>query len=165
MVLKREDEKSHGRRKLDPALGFTALGWVGFGFLMVGGMDFLLAWYPPAFQSPEWQFAVPTQSFSALPVPTLGLGVLLLGAAQAGRRWWAFLAGGISILMGLVVLMGVVLWAKNIPTAISQVPDQVATGMYRSIARTAVQALVYPALLTYLGLTGLRVGRAINPDE
>ncbi|MDT8340642.1 MAG: hypothetical protein RQ751_03945 [Longimicrobiales bacterium] len=166
MVLKAEDGKAQGRRwDFDPEAAFAALGWIGIGFLAVGGVDFLLAWYPTAFGSREWQFAVATQSFSSLPVPTLGLGMLLLGSAQTGRRWWAYLAAGVALVVGLVVLIGVVLWAMNIPLALSQVPDQVATGMYRSILRTAVQALVYPALLTYLGWAGLRIGRSIDPDS
>ena len=165
MVLKADDDRSRATRTpLDPKASFAVLGWVGLVFLMVGGMDFLLVWYPPAFASREWQFAVVTRSFSSLPVPTMGLGFLVFASVHAGRRWWAYLGGGAAAVMALVAVVGVVLWGINIPLALGQVPDQVATGMYRSIARTAVQAVAYPSLLIYLTVIGFRMGRSIDPD-
>lgn len=165
MVLKTENDKAKGRqRRMDPVASFSVLGWIGIGFLLVGGFDFLLAWYPPVFGSREWQFGVATQSFTSLPVPTLGVGMLLVSAAQLGRRGWAFLGSGAAFLLGLTVLLGVVFFGTNVSLALRQVPDQVATGMYRSIARTAVQSLVYPATLGYLAWMGWRIGRSASLD-
>ncbi len=65
----------------------------------------------------------------------------------------------------LFAVLGVVLFGINVPTAISQVPDEVATGMYRSIARTTVQSLVYPVVLAYLAWMGWRIGRSAQLGE
>jgi hypothetical protein len=165
MVLKKEEEAKGKRRKLDPVASFSVLAWIGIGFLVMGGVDLLLAWYPPAFGSQEWQFATATQSFSRLPVPILGIGVLLVASAQMGRSWWAFLGVGASAVFLLFAVLGVVLFGINVPTAISQVPDEVATGMYRSIARTTVQSLVYPVVLAYLAWMGWRIGRSAQLGE
>lgn len=164
MVLKSDEDRTRvNRPKLDTEATFAVLGWMGLAFLVVGGMDFLLVWYPPSFASREWQFAVVTRSFSSLPVPTMGLGLLIFASVKADRRWWAFLGAAASAVVALAVVVGVVLWGVNIPLALTQVPDQVATGMYRSIARTAVQAVAYPSLFVYLSLTGLRAARSIHP--
>lgn len=168
MVLKSEADRADDLKKARIANSRRAaavLGWIGLGFLAVGGLDFLLAWYPTAFESKEWQFAVATRSFGSLPVPTMGIGFLVFASVLSGRRWWAYLGGAAAALVGFVVVVGVVLWATNVPLALSQVPDEVATGMYRSITRTAVQSVVYPLLMIYLAVTGIRFGGAIQSGE
>jgi hypothetical protein len=72
----------------DSSGSWAVLGWIGLAFLVVGGSDFALVWFPLNFGNPEWEFGTVTQSFNGLPILLLGLGLLVAGADQVGRRWW-----------------------------------------------------------------------------
>lgn len=132
------------------------LGWIGLAFLIVGGTDFALAWFPPSFGTREWEYATVTQSFNGLPILLLGVGLLTVASELGARRWWGLVGLGASALLLVWVLGGAVLWAMNVSLALETVPDDVAIGVQRAAVRTAVQILAYVPVLAYL------IGRALR---
>ena len=129
---------------------WAALGWIGLVFLVVGGVDFVLVWWPPNFGSREWEFGTVTQSFNGLPIVLLGVGLLLVASEELGRRWWTFLAGGGAAVLLLWVLAGLGLWASSAGLALQTVPDELRVGIQKAMSKTLVQAAAYSLALTYL---------------
>lgn len=134
----------------DSTQAWLVLGWIGLAFLVVGGFDFALAWFPMNFGMREWVFGTVTQSFNGLPILVLGVGLLTVASGQTQRRWWGLLGFGVTLLLLVWVLAAFVLWAGNVSLAMETVPEELALGVQRAIAKTLVQSLVYPAVLVYL---------------
>ena len=145
--------RERSRRAAEPAQasqGWTVLGWIGLAFLVVGGVDFALVWFPLGFGTREWEFATVTQSFNGLPILLLGVGLLVVAAQQVGRRWWGLVGVGVAAVLLVWILAGAALWASNVSLALSTVPEELRVGVQKAVARTAVQSVVYPLVLLYL---------------
>lgn len=145
--------------RAEPSDAWAALGWIGLVFLVVGGSDFALTWIPTSFGNREWEFATVTASFNGMPILVLGIGLLLVASKQMERRWWGFLAGAAALVMLFWMLVGGALWARSVPLAINSVPQEVVVGMNKALAKTAIQTLVYPIVLVYLGWRALKAAR------
>ena len=137
-------------RPIDSSQTWYLLGWTALAFLVVGGVDFALTWYPPDFGNREWEFGTVTASLNGLPILLLGITLLLAASLRTGRRWWAVLSLVGSLVMLLWVAVGAVLWATNVPLALRSVPPELATGITKALTKTVVQSLVYPLLLAFL---------------
>lgn len=144
---------------VDASQVWATLGWIGITFLVVGGADFALTWYPPNFASREWEFGTVTASFNGLPILVLGMGLLLAASVQIERRWWSALTALVSLVMLLWLIAGAVLWATNVPLALSSVPLELAQGVKKSIVKTAIQSVVYPVILILLLRRSIRAAR------
>jgi hypothetical protein len=134
-----------------PTVGaWAALGWIGLVFLIVGGTDFVLAWFPTDFGSPEWEFATVTQSFNGLPIVLLGLGLLVIAAEQVDRSWWWWV--GVVGLAALIpwVVVGLGIWSLNVGVALATVPEELRVGIQKAVTKTAIQGAVYPVAMGYL---------------
>ena len=129
---------------------WATLGWIGLVFLLVGGADFALVWFPPNFGAREWEFAAVTQSFNGLPILLLGLGLLMVAAEEVERRWWGAVGAGVAGVLFLWVLVGFVLWAMNVPLALETVPENLRMGVQKAVMKTLVQSVAYPTVLAYL---------------
>ena len=138
----------------DSSRSWLVLGWIGLAFLIVGGADFALTWFPPQFGNPEWEFGTVTQSFNGLPILLLGLAFLTAAASQAGRGWWRMLGMVGSAVLLVWIVVGAVLWGRNVSLALETVPAQAAAGIRGAIVKTFLQSVAYSALLLYM----LRIG-------
>lgn len=162
-VLVREDTEGRKRSWRPPApdFGWKLLGWVGGVLLLIGLIDIGLAFYPPMFGNPNWEFGTVSSSLNSLPVPMLGLA-LLLGAAVArgwvlGTRVWAI----VGIVLAVCILAAAVIWALNLPLAFRSVQDPVARlGLKKSVAKSVAQIILYPVAFLWIGWQGLRHARA-----
>lgn len=157
-ILVSRDKGSAGPRGvLDPEAAWTVAGWVGLLFLLVGGFDFGNTFWPLSLGSPEWEFGTITASLNGMPVPTLGLALLMASGLAAGRRWQVRLIG--LVLAALVVLLVVMafLYATNVPIALGAVTEPMGRlGLKKAIAKTAVQLVCYPAIFLVLAVWGWR---------
>ena len=162
-VLVREDTEGRKRSWRPPApdFGWKLLGWVGGVLLLIGLIDIGLAFYPPMFGNPNWEFGTVSSSLNSLPVPMLGLA-LLLGAAVArgwilGVRVWAI----VGIVLAVCILAAAVIWALNLPLAFRSVQEPVARlGLKKSVAKSVAQVILYPVAFLWIGWQGLRHVRA-----
>ena len=107
-VLVREEGSKKRPKVLPPdtEAAWKWVGWIGLLLMVVGLSDFLLAWYPTKFGSPEWEFATVAQTFSGLPLVSIGVAGLLGSALALGRRWllWAvigLLSAGVLVLLAI----------------------------------------------------------------
>jgi hypothetical protein len=125
ILLAEGEDKAPSQLPGAPDLGWMLIGWVGLVFLVVGLTDIFLAWYPPSFGSPQWEFATISRTYDFLPLPTMGLALTLGGAIAAGRRWLVIAASVILIVLGLGILAADFLYATNIPIALSAVGQPV----------------------------------------
>lgn len=153
-------EKKAGKGKAPlaaiPGQSWAILGWLGIVFLVVGGSDFALTWYPASFGNHEWEFGTVTASFNGLPIVVMGVALVLAAALQTGRRWLLALGTIVAVVMCLWILMGAALWATNVPLALKSVPEGVVLGMKKSLSKTLVQSATYPIAFAYLAVRGFR---------
>lgn len=149
-------KKRIGKKRVDPVEAWAILGWIGFAFLVVGGSDFALTWYPMSFGNREWEFGTVTASFNGLPILVLGLGLLYAASLQYGRRWWAAVSLIVSAVLMLWVVGGAIIWATNVPLALQSVPAEVMTGIKKALVKTTIQSLSYPVILGFLAMRSLQ---------
>jgi hypothetical protein len=144
-----------------PLEGWSALGWIGAAFALLGVLDIALGWYPTAFGNLEWEFGTISGSLNALAIPMLGVYLMLASAVARGDRGMARI---VSVIMGLmlITLLGLgVIYLTVVPVAIKSVAgnDLVALGMKKAVVK-ALSLGVVDAVLLVIGIQkGWRVGR------
>lgn len=144
-----------------PDAAWRLVAVVGLLFVVIGGTDVALTWYPTQFGSAEWEFGTVTTSLNGLPLPTLGLVLLLGSGVVVGWRWAARGASVVCALGGLVIIVAGVLYATNVPIALRSVTQPVAhQALMKAITKTTVQLVVYPVGLFWLAVLGWRYSRA-----
>ncbi|MGQ0641205.1 MAG: hypothetical protein ACT4P6_10615 [Gemmatimonadaceae bacterium] len=123
---------------------WQALGSVGVVFIVIGLTDLVLAWVPPRFGNPDWEFATVTAMFNNLPVPSMGIGLALAGAiaveSPGAKRLVAVMAG----LLAAWSLVAAVFFGLTLPLAWSAMSEPAARQtLITSIVKTVVQFVVY----------------------
>ena len=142
---------------------WSFLGWVGVAFLVVGGFDFLLTFVPARFGNPEWEFGTVTSALNGVPVPLLGATLLLLAAWANESVVGVRLLAALLILWGAAILGLAVIYGLTLPLAMRGFADpNIGLGLKRAIARSLVQLVVYPLVMLWLGVRGLRLARSIT---
>ena len=159
-----KDAKKKGKKRVDPVLAWAVLGWIGLAFLVVGGSDFALTWYPMNFGNREWEFGTVTASFNGLPIVVLGLGLLYAASLQFGRRWWAALSSVVSAVLMLWVVGGAIIWATNVPLALQSVPAEMLVGIKKALVKTTFQSMTYPVIFGFLAWRSFSAARSISED-
>jgi hypothetical protein len=152
---------SRSAGRYSPQVAWDLLGLLGFALFVVGGSDFLLTWIPARFGNPEWEFATITAAMSAMPASVLGVTLLLVTSLQresaiSARLWSVVLLGWAAWLIGVAVI-----YALTLPLAANGFAHPtVGVGLKKAIVRTAVQLAVYPVVMVWIGVRGLRLARA-----
>jgi hypothetical protein len=157
-ILVREDAKTR-QKGADPApeLGWYLLGGLGLVFAMVGGLDILLAWYPPDFGSAEWKFGTVTATLNSFPLLSLGLILLTVSGLARGRTWVVRTMLVVLALVVVVIIGCAALYLPQIGTAMGSASDPtVKMGLKRAITKTSVQLVLYPVLLGWIAVLALK---------
>lgn len=157
-ILVREDAKTrHKGGEPAPELGWYLLGGLGLVFALVGGLDILLAWYPPDFGSSEWKFGTVTATLNSFPVLTLGLILLTVAGLARGRIGVIRLMLLVLALVVVLVIICAALYLPQVGNAMAAVTDPtVKMGLRRAITKTSVQLVLYPSLLGWIALMALK---------
>jgi hypothetical protein len=130
---------------------------VGALFVIVGGIDLGLTWWPLGFGNPEWEFGTVTSMLDGLPVPTLGLVALALAAQPRGSRIPARAVSVVMLILALWVVAAAILYATTLPIALRAVTDPVIrSGLNKAVTKTAVQCVAYPIGLVWLAVAAWR---------
>lgn len=154
--------REQGARRSPPLapaaeFGWDMLGWIGVVFLLVGGLDIALAWFPSQFGSPEWEFGTVSATLDALPLPTMGLLFVLVACIARGSRAGIRVACIVLWVVAALIVGAALLYATNIPIALKSVPNPVAlTGLKKAIAKSIGQGVLYPIALISIGWKGWR---------
>ena len=141
--------------------GTTLLGWIGLAFVCVGVVDVALAWIPLGFGSAEWEFGTVLATLNGLPLPALGLTLVMTAALADGSRRTA--RGAVIALAGLgvFVLATGFLFATAIPLALrSAISTPVRVGTEKAILKGLALVLLYPAAFGAIAVRGWRLSRA-----
>ena len=134
---------------------WDALGWIGMAFIVIGMVDLVLAWYPPALGSPEWEFGTIGASLNGLPLPALGVALNLSAGIARGSRWQMRAAAGVAVMLALLLLVFAFIYATVIPVALGDATNGVVrTGLMKSVAKALVLLVLYPVLFLWLGYRG-----------
>lgn len=130
---------------------------IGVAFFLIGAFDLALVWVPLAFGSPEWEFGTVISTMNGLPVPVMGIGLLLAAAIAGDSRRTARAVAVALVVLALVVAMMGILWATTLPFAFKPVTnDVIRVGLYKAVAKTAMQVLAYTTLFVVLAVFAWR---------
>ncbi len=164
-ILVREDAKNRARAGAEPApeLGWYLLGGLGFVFAAVGGVDILIAWYPPNFGNLEWKFGTVTTTLASLPLLTMGL-VLLTGSAVGRGRKRMMMVMSLVLLVLVILLLGcAVLYVPQISAAVAAASDPtLRMGVKRAVLKTVIQLVLYPLVLGWISWISWKHYRTVS---
>lgn len=141
---------------------FTAWRWIGWFSLMLtlaGLSDWVLAWTPLRFGSPEWEFGTIVASLSGLPLLTMGFAGLLGSAVARGVRWQIILVAAIVLLFALLILGALVVFALDVPIALRTVQGPANLGIRKAIAKTTMLGLLFAAGYIVAAIVAFRHAR------
>jgi len=159
-VLTGRNEEPRPTASDEPSPSRAVWAWTGLAFLIVGGADVALTWFPMQFGNPEWEFGSVTAAMNGLPVPMLGLAAMIWASAEGRRKWMATLSVVVGAVLLLCILAGLVLWATGIPLALQSVPANLSVGLEKALVKTSIQEVVYPVLLVFLTVRAWRAARS-----
>ncbi len=133
------------------------LGPLGIAFLLVGGADLVLTWYPLRIGSVDWELGTIMQTLNGLPVFALGL-VLLAAWSVARARHWAIVSVSVAmILCAIAIAAMALLLALSVPAALHAMPDPaVLLGLKKAAAKAAVQVVAFPTMFLWVAVRALR---------
>lgn len=155
MLLGREREQK-ARDRTEPEVAWRILGSIGFVLALVGMVDVLLNLYPPAFDSPEWEFGTVTRMLTSLPLPTVGFaGLAAWGFALGGRKSRIAITAAFFAVTALIAAL-FVLFLLNVPLAWSATEGPQGPAIIRSIIRTSVMAIGFGTVYLVIGISLIR---------
>ena len=134
-------------------------------FIVVGGVDSLLTWFPASFGQAEWEFGTITASLNGLPLPVLGLVLLMAAAMSANSLIGVRVVAALLVLTALVVLVMAVFYLLTVPHALraaSAAGGVTALGLKKAMIKTAVQLVAYPVGLLSSAWIGWRYTKGIE---
>lgn len=136
--------------------GWRAAGWFGLVLSIVGATDIVLIWYPWNAGTPAWEFAVVGQTFSALPLLTMGLAALLASAFALGSRVRLRAIATVLLLLGIALGGGFVIYLLSAAVVVGRAPPEVGPGLYKAVVKTSVFAVAFVGLYVAAGVAALR---------
>jgi hypothetical protein len=154
------ESEDSSRARPAPVGAWLVLAVVGWVFLVVGGMDVGLVWYPTAFGSVGWEFGSITASLNGLPLPVMGIALMLASAVARADQLSARLAMVFASVLAILVVVGGLLYALGVPLALRSVTDPLGLmGLKKAIFRSLVQLVAYPAVLGWAVVRARRLLR------
>lgn len=124
--------------RIEPQRGWRVLGLFGLLLAVIGLVDILLYLYPPAFDSPEWEFGTMTAMLSGLPLPSIGFGALTAWVLVQGGRRTRVAVSLALFAMAALVAAAYLLFLLNVPLALSASNGPQGPAITRAIVRTTV---------------------------
>ena len=148
---KQEGRPGQGRAPVAPERIATVVGVTGLLFLLVGGGDVLLTWFPLDMGNREWEFGTITAAFNGLLTVTFGLLMTLLWASQGARTWPLRTLAVVFGLVGVLILLIGGLYWTTVPLALQAVEGSpVRVGIVKAVAKTGFQGVAFPVAYFFL---------------
>lgn len=144
-----------------PVFGWTLLGYVGLVFAIIGMLDVGLTWWPGMFGNAEWEFGSVSASLNGLPLPSLGLTLVLASGVARGDRVTIVAATSGFVVLTILLAAAGFLYVTVVPLALRDVTNEaVRTGLMKSIVKALALLLLYPTLYVCVAVSGWRAARA-----
>ena len=146
--------------RLERSRAWRALRAAGLALLVMGCLDILLAWIPPRLGDPEWEFGTISATLNNMPVPVMGLALILAHAAA----WDSGLERTLVLIWSLIVLLfligAVTLYALDVPLALGAVQDPVPRRALRfGLVKAGAAFVVYIAFHLWAVVYSVRLFR------
>ncbi len=122
----------------------------------MGISDIALAWIPPAFGNPQWEFGTIGATFAGLPLASIGLASLTSSALASGKRWLIVVLSVALLILGVAVLAGCVLFVTNVPLALHAAHGAANLAVKKAIIKTVMLGVGFGALYLVGGVAGFR---------
>ena len=138
-----------------------------FGAILgaLGGLELAGLWVPGIWITPEGVFGTASAVFAGFPQLGLGLVFLLGGAVALGRRVMARVVAGLCVLIGLALWLVAFLYLDALPYILQVASDPAVHWQVRKvIAKTSLEALVYPFVLVLLSVRGWQATLPVRGD-
>lgn len=137
-------------------LGWRAVGWFGLLLAVIGFADLSLHLFRPAFGSAEWEFATMAAMLASLPLPTIGLAVVVGALLVNQARLWSIVASVVLLVLVLLIAAAYTIFMLNLPVALTAAVGPQGSAIYRTIARTTVMGVGFGSAYLVAGLMLLR---------
>jgi hypothetical protein len=150
-ILRAEElELARHGQQASPSADWRWLGWFGLVLAVMGLGDFVLAWYPPAFEQPTWGFGTVAATFSGLPLILLGFAGLVTAGAVLAKRWLLVLMATVLVAFGIFLLAAYTLFLHDSPAVLRAASPVAHLGIEKAIAKTSLLAIA-SVLTCFLG--------------
>ena len=146
----------------DPPRAWRWLGWFSLVLALAGLGDWLLAWFPMRFGSPEWEFGTVVSTLSGLPLVTMGFAGLLASAVARGIRWQVVAVAVAALLFGTWVVAAFVVFLLDVPIAMRAVQGVARLGIMKAIAKTSMLAVLFSTVYFVAAISALRFARRMR---
>lgn len=135
----------------NPEVAAKAAFWAGWALAVPGWLDVLMLYANPQFANIEWEFGTVTSTFDAMPLGSIALMMIALGAVGSGRSKALKFMSVVFGLLSLSLILLLVVFALDLPVIIPAIRPDMATSVKQSLIKTALSATAYVAL--YLAMT------------
>ena len=132
------------------------LGWFGLVLAFMGLGDIALAWIPPAFGNPQWEFGTIGATFAGLPLASIGLAGLTASTLALGKRSLLVVLSVVLLLLSLAVLAGAILFLTDAPLALHATQGLARLAVKKAIIKTLMLGVGFGTLYLVGGAAGLR---------
>ena len=144
-------------RRVDPDYAWSLLGYIGIAFILIGALDIGLAWFPFVLGSAEWEFGTIGATLNGMPLPGLGLMLVLASGVALGRQLRIRVVAVVCVVLVLALLGLGFLYVTVIPVALGEVTNPVVrAGLMKSIVKALALLVIYPVLFGWVGVRGLK---------
>ncbi|MGH7665039.1 MAG: hypothetical protein ACRENI_12200 [Gemmatimonadaceae bacterium] len=141
-----------------PEMVWSLLAATGLAFAVIGGLDIALAWYPFGFGSPEWEFGTVTATLNGLPLPAIGIVLMLAGSAAGGHRMRVRATSVLLAVLTVLLVAAGILYLTVVPVAFGSVENSVVeAGLVKAVVKAAALLVLYPLLFAVLAVKGWRL--------
>jgi len=139
---------------------------------MVGWIDFALLFWPPRFGVAEWEVSVIARTFDSMPLPTMGLVLLVVGIrAKGGPRWPSRSVAALLACVALAVVLSLGLITLDLPVMVRTIRSAPAgqpagAVMMAGLKRVILKAYLFGAgYLALYGWMAVKVWRIPAPSH
>lgn len=146
-----------------PAEGWTVLAVLGAALALAGWTDVVLGTLPLRPGNADWEFGVVSSSLDAMPLGTLGLGLLAAALAVRGARRLLTAVAVVSWLVVAALGVAVLLYALAAPAVWRAAPPAVHPQVLVAMGKAGVLAAAWLCFYLWLGVHCRRAARRPEP--
>ena len=153
-------EQRPGSSLLVAESAWKLVALLGVAMAVVGWVDVLLSWYPAHWASLEWEVGTISSTFDAMPLGTLGLGLVAAAGVALGRgRLVAVLTVGLLIVTVVAMILTAML-ALDVMPALQAVNPGLKPVLKKALLKTGLMAATYLALYAIMAFWLWRLARS-----
>lgn len=143
--------------------GWSVLAALGAALALVGWTDVVLGTLPFRPGNPDWEFGVVSATLDAMPLGTLGLGLMAAALSARGARRWLLGLTAVAWAVVAALVIAVLLYALSVPPVWRAVAPALHGQVMLAIAKAGVLATAYLCFYCWLGVHCRRAARRFEP--